>query len=118
MDIDQDADLDGFEQAAQGHTVADHPDPAMPPPSAQEVADAIERRMRREREAREAQARAQAQAYVAFDEDHEKRQAFRRMVDPGILRPNPRPLALEALQVRARCGVVSWGEWRADVLMC
>ena len=115
MDIDQDTDLDGFEQAAQGHTVADHPDPDMPPPSANQVADAIERRLQREREEREAQARAQAQAYVAFDEDHEQRQAFRRMIDPGILRPNPRPLALEALEVRARC-VPSL--WRVAELIC
>lgn len=102
MDFDEDADLDGFQQAAQGHTVGNHPTPDMSPPSTSEVADAFERRLRQQREEREAQARAQAQAYAAFDEDHARRQEFRRLVDPGILRPNPRPLALEALQVRAR----------------
>ncbi|KAI0660974.1 hypothetical protein C8Q70DRAFT_973882 [Cubamyces menziesii] len=57
------------------------------------VAAAIERRLQAERE----KAAAAAQSSM-FDGKHEKRQEFRRMIDPGILRPNPRPLALEALQ--------------------
>ena len=59
------------------------------------VAAAIERRLQAERE----KAAAAAQSSM-FDGKHEKRQEFRRMIDPGILRPNPRPLALEALQVQ------------------
>ncbi|KAI0352950.1 hypothetical protein OH77DRAFT_1428070 [Trametes cingulata] len=57
------------------------------------VAAAIERRLQAERE----KAAAAAQSST-FDGKHEKRQEFRRMIDPGILRPNPRPLALESLQ--------------------
>ncbi|KAI0375646.1 hypothetical protein BV20DRAFT_959647 [Pilatotrama ljubarskyi] len=57
------------------------------------VAAAIERRLQAERE----KAAASAQSST-FDGKHEKRQEFRRMIDPGILRPNPRPLALESLQ--------------------
>ncbi|EIW61950.1 uncharacterized protein TRAVEDRAFT_163609 [Trametes versicolor FP-101664 SS1] len=57
------------------------------------VAAAIERRMQAERD----RAAAAAQPST-FDGKHEKRQEFRRMIDPGILRPNPRPLALESLQ--------------------
>ncbi|KAI0677544.1 hypothetical protein C8Q78DRAFT_96843 [Trametes maxima] len=60
------------------------------------VAAAIERRIQTERE--QAAAAAAAGHATTFDGNHEKRQEFRRMIDPGILRPNPRPLALEALQ--------------------
>ncbi|CDO75594.1 hypothetical protein BN946_scf184858.g34 [Trametes cinnabarina] len=60
------------------------------------VAAAIERRLQAEREKAAADAAAQG---LSFDvRNHEKRQEFRRMIDPGILRPNPRSLALEALQ--------------------
>lgn len=31
--------------------------------------------------------------------EHDKRQFFRRMVDPGILRPNSKPIAQAALKV-------------------
>ncbi|KAI0773354.1 hypothetical protein BC629DRAFT_1595126 [Irpex lacteus] len=65
-------------------------------PSASQVADALERRLRERREA-EQQAAANS-AYRPFDEDHDKRQEFRRMIDPAILRPNPRPVALESLK--------------------
>ncbi|KAI0698585.1 hypothetical protein BC835DRAFT_1405325 [Cytidiella melzeri] len=69
----------------------------MPSQSAsKQVADAIEAKIRA-REKAEQQATASS-SYAAFDEDHEKRQEFRRMIDPGILRPNPRPLAVEALK--------------------
>lgn len=37
-------------------------------------------------------------AHTPFDENHDKRQHFRRLIDPGILRPNSRDVALEALQ--------------------
>ncbi|KAI0832429.1 hypothetical protein BC628DRAFT_1346598 [Trametes gibbosa] len=57
------------------------------------VAAAIERRLQAEKE----KAAAAAQP-SSFDGKHERRQEFRRMIDPGILRPNPRPLALESLQ--------------------
>ncbi|RPD67156.1 hypothetical protein L226DRAFT_529545 [Lentinus tigrinus ALCF2SS1-7] len=57
------------------------------------VAAAIERRLQAERE----QAAAVAST-ASFDGNHEKRQEFRRMIDPGILRPNPRHIALESLE--------------------
>ncbi|RDX55623.1 hypothetical protein OH76DRAFT_755621 [Lentinus brumalis] len=57
------------------------------------VAAAIERRLEAEREKA-----AAAATTPSFDGNHEKRQEFRRMIDPGILRPNPRKLALESLQ--------------------
>jgi hypothetical protein len=60
------------------------------------MAAAIERRMREQKAQQQVQSSA---PYVPFDEDHEKRQDFRRMIDPGILRPNPRPVALESLKV-------------------
>ncbi|KAI0638195.1 hypothetical protein C8Q77DRAFT_416722 [Trametes polyzona] len=71
-------------------------EPAQQPaarPDHDAVAAAIERRLQAER----AKAAAAAQP-SSFDGKHEKRQEFRRMIDPGILRPNPRPLALESLQ--------------------
>ncbi|KAH9951579.1 hypothetical protein B0H21DRAFT_818030 [Amylocystis lapponica] len=68
-------------------------DPPMPP-NADAVAAAAERRLRMQRQ----EAATSPQGYDAFDENHEKRQEFRRLIDPGILRPNPRSLALEALQ--------------------
>jgi len=36
--------------------------------------------------------------YTDFDKDHDKRQEFRRLIDPGITRPNPRAVALNALK--------------------
>lgn len=95
MDQDIDQDHTGV-QRSQGHTLSDSPTP-MPAPNPNALADAIERRLQEQR--------AQSQqdkgtGYVAFDEDHEKRQEFRRMIDPGILRPNARTLALESLRVR------------------
>ncbi|KAH9853464.1 hypothetical protein C2E23DRAFT_821546 [Lenzites betulinus] len=72
------------------------PDQAVAPaarPDHDAVAAAIERRMQVERE----KAAAAVQP-SSFDGKHERRQEFRRMIDPGILRPNPRPLALESLQ--------------------
>ena len=61
------------------------------------VAAAIERRLQAERE--KAAAAAGSSSNHNFDNNHEKRQEFRRMIDPGILRPNPRHVALESLQV-------------------
>ena len=37
--------------------------------------------------------------YSDFDEDHDRRQEFRRLVDPGITRPNSREVAYEAIKV-------------------
>ena len=69
-------------------------------PDQSAMAAAIERRLQAERE-RAAAANATS-GHASFDGNHEKRQNFRRMVDPGILRPNPRHIALESLQVRTR----------------
>ncbi|KZV75162.1 hypothetical protein PENSPDRAFT_624931 [Peniophora sp. CONT] len=40
-----------------------------------------------------------APTFDAFDEDYEKRTEFRRMVEPGIMRPNTREVALRSLKV-------------------
>lgn len=69
----------------------------MAPLNSNTVADALERRLQQQRQQQLEQ--PAANNYVAFDGDHEKRQEFRRMIDPGILRPNARPLALESLKV-------------------
>lgn len=81
----------------QEHALSDNP-MAPNPLSSNTVADALERRIREQREQQQEQA-VPTTSYAAFDGDHEKRQNFRRMVDPGILRPNARPLALESLKV-------------------
>lgn len=39
--------------------------------------------------------------YSHFDKDHERRQDFRRLVDPGIIRPNSREVAYEAIKTLA-----------------
>ena len=39
--------------------------------------------------------------YSDFDKDHDRRQEFRRLVDPGITRPNSREVAYEAIKVRS-----------------
>ncbi|TBU49543.1 hypothetical protein BD309DRAFT_947092 [Dichomitus squalens] len=62
-------------------------------PDHDEVAAAIERRLQAEPERA-----AAASSNATFDGNHEKRQEFRRLIDPGILRPNPRHIALESLQ--------------------
>ena len=75
----------------------------MPParrPDHNAVAAAFEKRLQAERERAAAAAASAVNSSKTFDSDHEKRQEFRRMVDPGILRPNPRDAALESLQVR------------------
>lgn len=41
-----------------------------------------------------------AHNYSNFDKDHDRRQEFRRLVDPGITRPNSREVANEAIKVR------------------
>lgn len=58
------------------------------------IAAAIERRLLLER-----QQQHDVTQSSDFDEYHEKRQEFRRLVDPGIMRPNARKSALEALEV-------------------
>ena len=69
--------------------------PRSPVPNA--IADAFERKLRTQRE----QAAAAPTGYSDFDDNHEKRQNFRRLIDPGIMRPNPRHIALESLHVHA-----------------
>ena len=44
---------------------------------------------------------AGSQKYSDFDKDHDRRQEFRRLVDPGITRPNSREVAYEAIKVRS-----------------
>ena len=39
--------------------------------------------------------------YSHFDKDHDRRQEFRRLVDPGITRPNSLEEAYEAIKVRS-----------------
>ncbi|TFY70166.1 hypothetical protein EVG20_g2839 [Dentipellis fragilis] len=47
--------------------------------------------------------------YIPFDADHEKRQEFRRLIDPGILRVNRREQALASLQVKSMLpDVLQW----------
>jgi hypothetical protein len=38
-------------------------------------------------------------AYDAFDDSYEKRIEFRRLIDPGILRPNQKEVAIRSLRV-------------------
>ncbi|KAL6309529.1 hypothetical protein BKA93DRAFT_757832 [Sparassis latifolia] len=64
------------------------------PPNPEAVAAAVERRIRQER----LQSPPAEHPHTSFDHNHEKRQEFRRLIDPGILRPNAREIALEALQ--------------------
>ena len=66
-------------------------------PDHNEMAAAIERRVQAERE--KAQADAALKAQREFEQLHDKRQEFRRLIDPGILRPNDRELAIESLIV-------------------
>ena len=58
-------------------------------------ADAAERRLKEQQQ----NAAEQAESYSAFDQNHEKRQEFRRLIDPGILRHNPKHIAMESLRV-------------------
>ena len=44
-----------------------------------------------------------APTFDAFDEDYEKRTEFRRMIEPGIMRPNTREVAMRSLKV---CGYI------------
>ncbi|EFI27716.1 hypothetical protein CC1G_14641 [Coprinopsis cinerea okayama7 len=61
-------------------------------PTPEEVAAAAERRFR--------QLQSQAQPSAAqLLQIHEKKQKFRRMVDPGIMRPNAKDAALSSLKV-------------------
>lgn len=71
------------------------------------IADAIEKKLREQR------LQADAGTYSDFDENHEKRQHFRRLIDPGIMRPNARPLALEALQVLLYVTLVEYNDDRS-----
>ena len=76
-------------------------------PQSNAIADAFERRLQEQRQ------QAHAGTYSDFDENHEKRQHFRRLIDPGIMRPNARPLALEALQVLLHVILVEYNDDRS-----
>ena len=69
------------------------------------IAVAAEQRRRAEQERAEAAPPVVAQGprTTDFDEDHERRQKFRRIVNPGILRGNPWEVALKSLQVGVSC---------------
>ena len=56
-------------------------------------------------ERRNQQNRLQSNANYLLD--YEKRQAFRRLLDPGILRPNGYPTAMESIKVlvKPHCSV-------------
>ena len=83
MDIDRDTpELD----VPAGHTLSDTP-VEMAPLNPNAVADALEKKIQQQR--LQQQEQAKAKGFVAFDEDHEKRQDFRRMIDPGILPTTP-----------------------------
>jgi len=43
--------------------------------------------------------------YSSFDKDHDRRQEFRRLVDPGITRPNSREVAYEAIKTLSMLAV-------------
>lgn len=91
------------EQPSTPYLEATNSDPTMAPrstPNRNDVAAALERRLQQQR-ASVSEPIANPN-YHAFDEHHEQRQKFRRMVDPGILRPNPRRIALEAIDVAKR----------------
>lgn len=98
MDLDQVSVPGEEELSASGQALSGSASTSSPSmqPSASTVAEAFEKRIRQQREEQQAKA---AGPYAAFDADHEKRQEFRRMIDPGILRPNARPQALESLRV-------------------
>jgi len=57
-----------------------------------------------------------AHEYSDFDKDHERRQEFRRLVDPGITRPNPREVAYEAIKVRDLSAGFCHRPWADSVL--
>ena len=75
-------------------------------PDRNDVAAALERRLRQQRES--ISTPSANPTYTAFDEHHELRQKFRRMVDPGILRPNPRAVALQAIDVLKCCSPLDY----------
>ncbi|KAI0092422.1 hypothetical protein BDY19DRAFT_990148 [Irpex rosettiformis] len=93
MNLDQHI-RDQASLASEGHSLAEGA-PAVPSPSASQVADALERRIQEKKAEQQAAANT---LYKPFDEEHDKRQEFRRMIDPAILRPNPKPVALESLK--------------------
>ena len=55
--------------------------------------------------------------YSDFDKDHDRRQEFRRLVDPGITRSNSREVAYEAIKVRSchLVSVISHAKWANGV---
>ena len=56
--------------------------------------------------------------YADFDKDHDRRQEFRRLVDPGITRQNSREVAYEAIKVRSSPPItdIARAGWADNVL--
>ena len=65
-----------------------------PPPTAQVLADAAARRHA---------STATGVSSAQLMQEHEKRQNFRRLIDPGIFRPNSKQVAMDSLKVRRTC---------------
>ena len=63
--------------------------------SAEALSKAAECRLLQQRE----QSAGQSSEFAAFDCNHQKRQEFRRLIEPGILRLNPKHIAMESLRV-------------------
>lgn len=61
---------------------------ATKPPTAEMLAEATARRL----------ANAEASPDSLLAQEHEKRQMFRRMIDPGIFRPNSKEVAMDSLK--------------------
>ncbi|KAJ4498716.1 hypothetical protein C8R41DRAFT_817440 [Lentinula lateritia] len=63
----------------------------MESPPHSRLAEAVERRLSAQ------QSHGPSPAEMAAE--HAKRQKFRRLIDPGILRPNPEPEAVESMKI-------------------
>jgi len=75
---------------------------ASPPRSPSPTQDREARLVAIERRQAAARSADSAAEYRPFDADHEKRQKFRRLIDPGIMRPNPVDVARASLRVMSR----------------
>lgn len=73
-----------------------------PPPTAQVLADAAARR----HTSTEA---STPSAQLIDTQEHEKRQMFRRLIEPGIFRPNSKEIAMGSLKVSVSVPV--WCLW-------
>ncbi|KAJ4001149.1 hypothetical protein F5050DRAFT_1708523 [Lentinula boryana] len=63
----------------------------MESPSPNRFAEAVERRLSLQH--------SQGPSPAELAAEHAKRQKFRRLIDPGILRPNPEPQAVESMKI-------------------